>query len=298
MSNSADWDLFQTLHAVLAAGSLSGAAKLRGLTQPTVGRHIDQLERSLGAPLFLRSPRGLQATEMALALRPHLDDMSAAAQTAIRDAAGAADGTAGVVRVTASDIVGVEVLPPILASFRAAHPEIDLEVVLSNRNEDLTRRDADIAVRMSRPTQNTLLAKKIGTIGFGFYARPEYLARAGTPTTWDELETHPIIGYDTRPPMMPDGVDFDRPISREIFALRTDNDIAQIAALKAGFGIGVCQHGIARRAGLTPIMPGALAKLRLEMWVCMHENLKTSRRMRLMFDHLVATLSETVGDGD
>jgi len=297
MADSPDWDLFQSLHAVLAGGSLSAAAKLRGLTQPTVGRHIDELERNLGGPLFLRSPRGLQATELALALKPHLDDMSAAAQTAVRDAAGAADGSTGVVRVTASEVVGVEVLPPILASFREKHPDIDIEVVLSNRNEDLTRRDADIAVRMSRPTQNTLVAKKIGSVGFGLYAAPQYLKRRAAPTSWDELETHPIIGYDTRPPTMPDGVDFDRPVSREIFALRTDNDVAQIAALRAGFGIGVTQHGIARRSGLIPVMPGAIS-FRLEIWVCMHENLKTSGRMRLMFDHLAASLAEVVGDGN
>jgi DNA-binding transcriptional LysR family regulator len=297
MADSPDWDLFQSLHAVLAGGSLSAAAKLRGLTQPTVGRHIDELERNLGGPLFLRSPRGLQATELALALKPHLDDMSAAAQTAVRDAAGAADGSTGVVRVTASEVVGVEVLPPILASFHEKHPDIDIEVVLSNRNEDLTRRDADIAIRMSRPTQNTLVAKKIGSVGFGFYAAPAYLKRHAAPTSWDELDDHPIIGYDTRPPTMPDGVDFDRPVSREIFALRTDNDVAQIAALRAGFGIGVTQHGIARRSGLVAIMPGALS-FRLEIWVCMHENLKTSRRMRLMFDHLAAGLAEVVGDGN
>lgn len=292
-----DWDLFQSLHAVLTAGSLSSAAKLRQLTQPTIGRHIDQLERSLGAPLFLRSPRGLQPTDLALTLKPHLDDMSAAAGAAVRDASGAADGSGGVVRVTASDIVGVEVLPPILASFREAHPEIEIEVALSNRNEDLTRREADIAVRMARPTQNTLVARKIGSVGFGFYATPEYVGRHGAPANWDELEDHPVIGYDTRSPMTADDMKIERPVTRETFALRTDNDIAQIATLKAGFGIGVVQHGIARRAGLVEVMPGALT-FRLEMWVCMHENLRTSRRMRLMFDHLVAGLGKAVGDGN
>jgi DNA-binding transcriptional LysR family regulator len=285
-----EWDLFQSLHAVLTAGSLSAAAKLRHLTQPTIGRHIDQLERQLGAPLFLRSPRGLQPTELALALRPHLDDMSAAAQAALRDASGSAEGTAGVVRVTASEIVGVEVLPPILAAFRETHPQIDVEVVLSNRNEDLTRRDADIAVRMSRPTQNTLVARKIGTVGLGFYAAPDYLARHPAPTTWDELEDHAIVGFDSRPPYLPRDTLFDRPVTRDLFAYRTDNDIAQIAAVKAGFGIGVVQHCIARRSGLTAVMPGALP-LTLEVWVCMHENLKASRRMRLMFDHLAAGLT-------
>lgn len=293
MAGSPDWDHFQSLHAVLTAGSLSAAAKRRGLTQPTVGRHIDELERQLGAPLFLRSPRGLQPTELALALRPHLDDMAAAAQTAVRDASGAAEGTAGVVRVTASEIVGVEVLPPILASFREIHPEIAIEVVLSNRNQDLTRRDADIAVRMSRPTQNTLVARKVGVVGFGFYARADYLERHGGPESWDDLRRHAVIGFDSQAPPLPDGAVVGGPISREVFALRTDNDLAQIAALRAGFGIGACQHTIARRAGLVQVMPEALA-FELEMWVCMHENLKSNRRMRLMFDHLVAGLAAAI----
>jgi len=188
--------------------------------------------------------------------------------------------------------VGVEVLPPILASFREKHPEIDIEMVLSNRNEDLTRRDADIAVRMARPTQNTLVARKLGVVTLGFYARPEYLARHGTPGVWDDLDDHTVIGYDTRPPGLTDA-DLGRPITRDVFSYRTDNDVAQIAALKAGMGIGVCQHQIARRAGLVEVLPGALP-FQLEMWVCMHENLKSSRRMRLMFDHLAEELSRTL----
>jgi DNA-binding transcriptional LysR family regulator len=291
MASLPEWDLFQSLHAVLTAGSLSAAAKLRALTQPTIGRHIDQLERQLGAPLFLRSPRGLQATELALSLKPHLDDMSAAAQAALRDASGSAEGSAGVVRVTASEIVGVEVLPPILASFREANPQIDIEVVLSNRNEDLTRRDADIAVRMSRPTQNTLVARKVGTVRLGLYASPDYVARHGAPKTFDELEGHAMVGFDTHPPGVPEEAGVGRPISRDMFALRTDNDAAQIAAVKAGFGIGVVQENVARKAGLVPILP---LPLELEVWVCMHENLKASRRMRLMFDHLVESLTAYV----
>ncbi len=178
MAGQLDWDLLQSLQAVLAAGSLSAAAKARGLTQPTLGRHIDQLERQLGAPLFLRSPRGLQATDMALALRPHLEDMAAASQAAVRDASNAADGESGVIRVAASELIGIEVLPPILAAFRRANPKIVIEVSLSNKLQDLTRRDADIAIRMARPSQNTLVARKVGHVDFGFYATPDYLAEA------------------------------------------------------------------------------------------------------------------------
>lgn len=290
MAAYADWDLLQSLHAVLAAGTLSAAAKARRLTQPTLGRHIDQLERQLGAPLFLRSPRGLQPTDLALALKPHLDDMAAASSAAIRDASGVAEGVAGCVRVAASVTMGIEVLPAVLSRFREAHPQIDVELTLSNDIADLSRRDADIAVRMARPTQNTLVAKKVGDLGFGFYARPEYLARHGAPTDFDDLATHTIIGFDSQPPGLPVGLEIGRPITRDLFAFRSDDDMAQLAMLKAGFGIGVCQHQIGRRAGLVQVMPGTFA-FRLDIWICMHENLKGSRRMRLMFDHLAAELA-------
>ena len=293
MPGTPDWDLLQSLHAVLEGGSFSAAARLRRLTQPTLGRPIDQLERQLGAPLFLRSPRGLQPTDLALAFGPHLADMSAAAAAAGRDASGVASGEGGVVRVAVSDVAGVEVLPPMLTHFREAHPGIDVELVLSNKNEDLTRRDADIAVRMSRPTQNSLVAKKLGELKLGFYATPAYVARKGLPTTFDELTLHSLIGFDRLPPPSIDDLAVGRPITRDLFALRTDNDIAQLAALKAGFGIGVCQRQIAVRDGLIAVLPDIFS-FKLEVWVCMHESLRGSPRIRLMFDHLVKELGAYV----
>jgi DNA-binding transcriptional LysR family regulator len=289
MAGVPDWDLLQSLHAVLEAGSFSAAARLRRLTQPTLGRHIDQLERLLGAPLFLRSPRGLQPTDLAMAFRPHLADMAAAASAAGRDAAGVASGEGGVVRVAASDVIGIEVLPKILSRFRQANPGVDVELVLSNRNEDLTRRDADVAVRMTRPTQNTLVAKKVGDLGLGFYATPEYVARCGLPKDFDELEAHALIGFDRDFPEMVNDLSVGRPVTRDIFALRTDNDVAQLAALKAGFGIGVCQKQIGQREGLIPILADAFG-FRLDIWICMHETLRGSPRVRLMFDHLAKEL--------
>ena len=289
MTGSLDWDLLQSLHAVLEAGSFSAAARLRRLTQPTLGRHIDQLERQLGAPLFLRSPRGLQPTDLALAFRPHLTDMAAAAQTAARDASGVASGEGGVVRVAASEIVGIEVLPAVLTTFREAHPGIDVELTLSNKNEDLTRRDADVAVRMSRPTQNSLVAKKVGEIALGFHATPEYVARKGQPTTFDELVKHTLIGFDRSYPDLVNDLSVGRPVTRDLFALRTDNDVAQLAATRAGFGIGVCQLQVGRREGLIHILPD-LFSFKLDIWICMHETLRGSPRMRLMFDHLAKAL--------
>jgi DNA-binding transcriptional LysR family regulator len=281
-----DWDLFQSLHAVLEAGTLSAAARLRGLTQPTLGRHIETLEQRLGSPLFLRSPRGLQPTDLALELKPHLHDMSAAASAAVRDASGAADSLLGSIRITASEIVGAEVLPPMLTSFREQHPGVVIEMMLSNYNDDLSRREADIAVRMTPPSQSSLVAKKVGEINLGFYATPEYLERHGVPQSLADFEDHAMIGFDSPGRGIRDVPGLNMPISRETFTFRSDSDLAQLAATRAGFGIGVCQDGLARRNSLVRVLPN-FSLFTLGVWIVMHENLRGSRRMRLMFDHLV-----------
>ena len=288
-----DWDLFQSLHAVLEAGTLSAAARLRGLTQPTLGRHIEALEHRLGSPLFLRSPRGLQPTDLALELKPHLHDMAAAASAAVRDASGAADSLMGSIRITASEIVGAEVLPPILTDFHERHRGAVIELRLSNVVDDLSRREADIAVRMSPPTQSALVAKKVGEVDLGFYAAPAYIARHGAPLSFDDLESHPVIGFDSEAYNVRDIPGLNIKVSRETFTFRTDSDLAQLAAISAGFGVGVTQPGIARRRGLVRVMSNVVV-FRLGVWIVMHENLRGSLRMRAMFDHLVEGVSAYV----
>jgi DNA-binding transcriptional LysR family regulator len=222
--------------------------------------------------------------------------MAAAAETLVRAAVGEAEEMSGVVRLTASDMVGGEVLPPILAEVREAWPRIDIELVLSNRQEDLLRRDADIAVRMARPTQDALLAKRIGAVELIFHGHRSYLQKHGEPRTMDELTGHTLIGYDRLRPEI-DGVEnLPFEITRDLFALRTDSDLAQMALLRAGAGLCPCQRAIAARdPNLVPILIGQFA-LSLEMWVVMHEDLKADRRLRALFDHLVASLTTMLED--
>lgn len=290
-----DWDLYRAFLAVLECGSLSGAARRLGIAQPTVGRHIEALEQSLGgARLFTRSPGGLRPTEAAQALAPHAQAMAAAAEALVRTASGEADGLRGVIRVTASDIVGAEILPAILTDFHERYPQVAIELVLSNRQEDLLRRDADIAVRMTRPTQTALTARRVGSVRVGFYAHRRYLERRGSPLSLADLAHHSVIGFDRMAPPRGALDQLDIDVSREVFALRTDSDLAQLAAMRAGFGICGCQPAIAAR---DPDLIHVLADqfhFDLEAWVVMHEDLKSSRRMRLMFDHLVEGLSEYV----
>ncbi|MES1991011.1 MAG: LysR family transcriptional regulator [Pseudomonadota bacterium] len=289
----AGWEHYRTLLAVIREGSLSAAARTLGLTQPTIGRHVDALEEALGLALFTRSQGGLAPTESALALVPHAEAMASAAEALRRTASGEAEEDRGTVRITASEMIGAEVLPAILARFREKHPRIIIELMLSNRSEDLLQREADIAIRMIRPTQTALLAKKVGEVRLGLHAHQNYIQAYGLPMSVDDLREHAIIGFDKeasvrRPINL--GIDY----SRDLFAFRSDSDLAQFAALRAGIGIGMCQSALAKRfPELVPMLQDKV-HFYLDVWVVMHEDHKTSLRMRLMFDHLAKELADYV----
>jgi DNA-binding transcriptional LysR family regulator len=291
------WDLYRSFLSVLRLGSLSAAARELDLTQPTLGRHIQELEASLGQALFSRSQAGLMPTRAALQLQPHAEAMASAASALLRAASGALDEPEGSIRLTTSEIMGVEVLPPILAAFREAHPKIVIELSLSNTNQDLLRRDADIAVRMARPTQSALLAKRLGAVPVGLFAHRRYLARHPAPETLEELaRDHAIIGFDADATAIRSFRQSGLPITRDLFAFRSDSDHAQLAAMRAGFGIAGCQKRIAARdPHLVPVLPDAF-RFALEMWLVMHEDLRASRRVRLLYDHLAEALSVYAGE--
>jgi DNA-binding transcriptional LysR family regulator len=273
-------------------GSLSGAARTLGMTQPSLGRHIRELEEALGVSLFARSPQGLSPTDLAHALLPHAQAMASASAALRRTATTRHDTMSGVVRITASDVIGVEVLPAMLAAFRQQYPRVVIELSLSNQIEDLLRRDADIAIRMGRPTQDALVARQVGKLALGMYAHKRYLKAHGQPKAIAELASHALIGFDHETPyiraMRPAGI----PYAREHFALRTDNDLAALAALRAGYGIGICQCGIAQRDRSLLRVLGDSFELSMEAWVVMHEDLRRNALIRALYDHLGASLIE------
>jgi len=289
-----DWALLRSFLAVAEYGSLSAAARALELTQPTIGRHLDALERALRVRLFARSARGLSPTEAALDLVPHAKAMAATAAALERTASGEAADERGTVRLTASEVIGAEVLPAMIARFRRAHPAIAIELVLSNLNDDLLRREADIAVRMVRPAQQQLVARKIGDVPVQLYAHRNYAKRCGVPKTLDELGAHDVIGYDAQTAVLNTLNALGLSATREAFSVRTDSDLAQLALLRAGAGIGGMQKQLAaRERHLVPVLHGAI-RLPLEMWLVMHEDLRTSRRVRLLFDFLARALTEHV----
>lgn len=293
-TNEPGWELYRSFLAVMREGSLSAAARALGMTQPSLGRHVRQLEAMLGVALFTRSPQGLVPTDLGHELAVHAQAMAAASAALRRAATGSNHEVRGVVRVTCSEVIGAEVLPPMLAGFRQQHPGIVIELSLSNQTEDLLRKDADIAVRMVQPAQGALVARHIGRIPLGLHAHRRYLKAYGRPRTLAELSAHAIIGFDRETPALR-AMRSRLPFGREDFSLRSDSDLAQLAAIRAGYGIGACQCAIARRdRQLVHLLPEAFA-LDLDTWLVMHEDLKASRRTRLLFDHLARGLIAYAG---
>lgn len=294
MNTEPNWDYYRTFLAVLREGSLSAAARSLGLTQPTVGRHVDALEQASGEPLFLRTPKGLLPTEIALQMRPHAEAMAATAAALDRAASGSADGVSGTVRISASEVIGIEVLPPILAKLQEAHPGLTIELSLSDVVEDLLNQAADIAIRMIEPAQDALISQRIGRIPLGFYAHRCYLERHGIPKTLGDLANHRLVGFDRQLAYVRAILETRPDLADVRFAFRSDSNLAQFAALRAGGGIGICQDGLAERhPDLVAVLPGTLA-LFLDTYVVMHENLKTAPRCRVAFDALVAGLRDYI----
>jgi DNA-binding transcriptional LysR family regulator len=294
MTHDIGWELYRTFLGVLEAGSLSGAARVLGLTQPTVGRQVAALEKSLGLALFTRSPSGLMPTDAAESLRFHAQSMRSTAAALERVAASQGAGVQGTVRVTASDVIGVEVLPAILAALREQHPQLVVELVLTDRVQDLLRREADIAVRMVRPRQTLLVARRVGNVELGLFAHRRYLERHGTPTRVADLADHALIGFDQPSLFVRNAGRAFRAWQRAAFALRTDNNLAQLALIRAAAGIGVCQEAIARRdPSLVRLLRREVSVL-LETWVTLHEDLRHSPRCRVVFDALVEGLKPHV----
>lgn len=284
------WELYRSFLAVMREGSLSGAARALGMTQPSLGRHMRELESALGAALFARSPQGLEPTELARELVPHAQAMASASAALRRTASAGREEVSGTVRLTASEVIGAEVLPSILTEFRERHPGIVIELAPSNVAADLLRRDADIAIRMHQPTQEALIARHVGRVELGMFAHRRYLDAHGQPQTLAELSGHALIGFDTEKPFIrrlrPQGL----PYTREQFALRTDSDLTALAAIRAGFGIGIAQVNLMRRDPLLVRLFPMEVSLGLETWVVMHEDLRPSLRVRRLFDHLAAAL--------
>ena len=287
MNPSVSWDDQRAFLAVLEGGSLSAAGRALGLAQPTVRARIDGLETALGTVLFIRSAQGLLPTQAALALGDNARAMAHASEAFLRTASSPAGEVAGVVRLAVGEFVGTQVLPPMLTSLRALHPFLSVEVVLSNAAANLSEQEADIAVRMHAPKQNTLVQRNVGEIVLSFFAHRDYLARRGMPETLDDLADHDVIGSDRAPLDVRVMEQALPPIVLARMALRTDSHPVQIAAARSGLGIALMHRAVGLAdPRLVAVLPDHEVR-RLPIYIVAHQDLLGVARVRAAFDHLV-----------
>ncbi len=289
--NTMDWNLIKTFLVVAETGTLLAAAEALRLSQPTVGRHIDELEAATGLTLFIRGRRGMALTEAGLSLLDDARSMAKEADHFLLRASGRASEASGPVRITASDIVANYLLPPILVALKDTEPGIDIELAPSNAVANLLARDADIAIRMTRPIQNDLIAVKLNDFAMGTFAHERYLAKTGVPETVQDLAGHRLVGYDRDMLILNGmkalGIEGDR----SLFTFRTDDQVAYWELVKAGAGVGFGARWLARQ---TPELRRILPDLNippLPMWLASHQELRTSLKIRRVMDFLREAIS-------
>ena len=284
-----DWALVRSFLAVLEAGSLTGAARQTGALQSTLSRHISDLEAQLHTPLFERTGRGVSPTAAGLAIADSARRMREQAR-ALGAALSAERGSlAGTVRLSVSQAVANFLLPPVLAALRRAEPAIQIELLVSNQLSNLLQREADIAVRMVRPRQTGLVARKLGEFAIGAYASQAYLTQAGLPSEPASLFEHALVGYDRDRTIEEGFARLGYTATPELFVLRTDDQVAYAQAVAQGMGIGFMADFQARALGLVPVLP-QLRIPPMPCWLAVHREVRSNRRVRRVFDFLAQAL--------
>jgi DNA-binding transcriptional LysR family regulator len=294
MNSLFDWSLVRSFLAVLERGSLLAASRDLQLSQPTIGRHVAELESQLGLVLFDRNGRGLLPTEAAYHLAESARIMQSGADQLARNVLGADLGASGTVRITASQPVSCYVLPPLLAQMRLSLPDVQVELVASNEVSNLLRREADIAVRMVQPQQASIIARRVGKVTLRACAHQDYLRRRGVPRQPSDLLAHDLIGGDRNDDTLKGFAAQGLVVGREQFAFRADDLIVVWQAVRAGLGVGfVSEHLIRSDPAVIPVLP----KLKIQplpVWLAVHKEIRTSKRIRAVYDFLADALPAAI----
>jgi DNA-binding transcriptional LysR family regulator len=285
-----DWNLLRSFLAIYETGTLTEAARRLNTTQPSMGRHLRELEELLAETLFVRLPGKLKPNARAHALFEVTLPMHHAVRDAARVFSDDHERITGVVRVAVSEAYGYYVAPRLLTPLLREQPELEIELAVSNHSDNLLRRDADIAVRHFRPLQDDLIARKVGTTEIGLFAHEDYIARFGEPTSFTPPESAVFAGFDREPMPLAEYLRGPKPDSPLRFRWRSDSMLSLHASVECGVAIGTYFVDIAaERPGLRRVLRDHVG-LKQEVWLCAHDELRRSRRMRYVWDALGAAL--------
>ncbi|ODS00251.1 LysR family transcriptional regulator [Methyloceanibacter methanicus] len=287
---SFDWNQVRAFLATAEEGSFSGGARVLGLTQPTLGRQVAALEQDLGVLLFERFGRSLELTPSGLELLEHVRVMGDAAHRVSLAASGQSQTIEGVVRVTATNVFAVYLLPPVIEHLHEIAPKLEIDIVASNELRD-RRREADIAIRHVRPVEPDLVARLVNESDGSLYASQRYLKRYGRPRSPADLTGHYFVGSSNQQEMVNYLTRLGISPARENFRFGTDCALVMWEMARQGLGMCLMATTVAARTpGMEPVFPD-LAPMTFPTWLVAHRELYTSRRIRLVYDVLAEFLS-------
>ena len=287
-----DWRALQDVVIVAETGSLSAAARRLNVSQPTVGRRIEQLEEQLGALLFNRTARGLVLTKLGESILNHAKQMEEGALAIERIATGANQDLQGNVRISLIEDLGINWLPQKLSEFHVEFPQLAIEVNIDNRNVNLLRREADIAVRLARPEQVDLICRKVGMLHFGLYASQSYLNEHGIPEKRADLKEHFHVGFDEVMSRGPNIKKLEALFNQENIRHRSNSHIEMMEATRSGIGCAaLCCFIADTHPDLQRVLTNEFDYAR-EIWLVTHAEINSSARIRAVFDFLGNALGE------
>ena len=288
--NNLDWNQLKAFLETAETGSLSAAARKLGLTQPTLSRQVAAIEQRMGVTLFERVGKTMALTPTGMDLLEHARAMGTAAEALGLAATGRSQALGGVVSVSATDAVAAILLPPLVKKLRAQEPGIAIEVISSNALSDLLRREADIAIRHVKPEQPELIARFIREATAYFYASEAWVKTHGHPRSAEDATHLPFVGYDRSGNYLAYLHMHGLSVSEANFSCYADHTVAHWALVQQGLGIGAIMEEIARETpGVVHVLDD-VPPVRFPIWLVTHRELRTSRRIRVVFEALVEGL--------
>ena len=288
--NQLDWNQLKAFLHTAEAGSLSAAARKLGLTQPTLSRQVAAIERHMGVTLFERVGKAMVLTTTGLDLLEHARAMGTAAEALGLVASGRSQAVGGVVTVSATDAIAAYLLPPILQRLRAQEPSIAVEVIASNALSDLLRREADIAIRHVQPEQPDLIARLVRQAQASFYASEAWVRTHGHPRTADDATRATFVGSDRNGQYIAYLRHHGLHVGEHQFSCYADQTALHWELVRQGLGIGATMDEIARQTpGMVRVLDD-VPPLRFPLWLVSHRELRTARRIRVVFEALAEGL--------
>jgi DNA-binding transcriptional LysR family regulator len=279
-----EWDDLRFVLAIARESGFAGAARLLRVNHSTVFRRLNALEAGLGVQVFERLPTGYQPTEAGVRMIGAAERIEAEALALERDLTGRDARLSGRVRVTCSETLAYRLLTAELARFALLHPGIAVELVIDNRQLDLSRREADVALRATRPVQRELFGRKLATMGWAVYGSHDHLERHGAPMSLADLGRHRLVGWGETALPVRAAEWLDETVPPEAVVYRTGSLINQLMAVKAGIGLAALPCYLADPEPDLRRVLGPVPELARELWLITHEDLKAMARIRAFMD--------------